>query len=290
MKARILFTAAAAGLLCAPLLDAQTAKPAAKAASPWARVPALTTACYQDGDPWGEQFSATFYAVQQDHYRQNDINSELSQQVTDASAAEDPFALAQRMTQAMLDDPQNAQKLIEATQQSEQTRDEVLPTLDKENRIKAESKTLLKQYKDEYAKALGPGNARQAALNKKVAASGYMGEGYPDWAYPEYHAVLKDWDNAYAAHCAKWWSATGPMHAYLKRYKDFLVLERTPQMKKLDEQKLLHFETYGVDASRWRSTADFDAVEDYMSMAIELFGQRQIARQCQALAGNYQCQ
>lgn len=286
MKIRILLTAVAAGFACATAIHAQAP---AKSASPWARVPALTTACYQDADPWGEKFAAAFYAIQQDHYRQSDINSELTQQVTDASSAEDPFAMAQRMTQAMLDDPQSAQKLIEAAQQSQQFKDEVIPKLEKENQLEAEAKPLVKKYKDELARALVPADAREAALGKKVGATGYMGEGYPKWAWPEYYAILKDRDNAYAAHCAKWWAATGPFHAYLKRYKDFLVLERTPHMRKLDEQTLVNFKTFNVDASNWRSTADYAAAEDYMQMAMTLFGEREVAPNCRGLAETYGC-
>lgn len=287
MKPRIILTAAAAGFVCASAIHAQTP---AKTANPWAKVPALTTACYQGNDPWGDNFAAVHYAVQQDHYRQNDINSELNQQVNDASAAEDPFALAQRMTQAMMNDPQAAQKLAEAAQQSQQTRDEVLPKLEKENQLEAESRPLVTKYKNELAGAMAPANARKAALDKRVGDSGYMGEGYPTWAFPEYHAILKDRDNAYAAHCARWWAAAGPFHAYLKRYKDFLVLERTPHMKNLDEQALVNFRTFNVDASNWRSTADYEAVEDYMQMAMTLFGEREVAPQCQFRAETGNCQ
>ncbi len=43
----------------------------------------------------------------------------------------------------------------------------------------------------------------------------------------------------------------------MKRYQDFLVLERTPYMKKPGEPKLQQFRGLNVPAEGWRTTTDY---------------------------------
>lgn len=287
MSFRIVLTAIAAGLVCTPAIHAQTQ---ARPAGPWSRVPALPTACYSSQDNWSEQSTAAFDAVQQAHYEQNDINSAISQNATD-TFSEDPFAVAARMQQEMMNDPQNAQKVMQQTlQQNEQDRAEAPARLAKEQQIENESKTLIKQYEAALQQAMGPGNARLAALTKKYKPMEGIGDlwlrygdpGEPAWVEPERHAILKQWDQAYVATCPQWWGAAGPFHAYLKRYKDFLVLERIPFEKKGDAGKLEHYRQIGISTEGWRTTTDYEAVEDYIKMAQTLFGQREEAPRCTA--------
>jgi len=293
MRIRVCMTAAAAGVFCAQALAAApAAKPAAAApaaaASPWAKVPALPTACYSSQDKWLEQNSAAFDVVQNDHYKQNDINDAIRQSATDTFGA-DPMAAAQRMQQAMMDDPQNAQKMMEQMRrQAEQGPAQVTAQLDKEQKIEDESKAVIRQYEAALEKAMAPGNARLAALVKKYSPPEGAGDlwlrygepGEPAWVRPEAHAIMKDWDQAYVATCAQWWSATGPIHAYMKRYKDFLVLERIPYEKKGDEARLDHYRQLNVSTTGWRTTTDYEAAEDYMKMALSFFETREAAPRC----------
>lgn len=287
MSSRIVLTAIAAGLVCTPAIHAQTP---ARPAGLWARVPALPTACYSGQDQWSAQSTAAFDALQQAHNEQNDINAAISQNATD-TFGQDPFAVAARMQQEMMNDPQNAQKKMEQMlQQNEQDRAEAPERLAKEQQIENESKALIKQYKTALGTAMGPGNARLAALVKKYKppeGSGdlwlrYGDPGEPAWVEPERLAILKQWDQAYAATCPHWFGATGPFHAYLKRYKDFLVLERIPFEKKGDADKLEHYRQIGISTEGWRTTTDYDAVEDYIAMAQTLFSQREETPRCNA--------
>lgn len=285
MSFRIVLTAIAAGLVCTPAIHAQTQ---ARPAGPWAKVPALPTACYSGQDNWSEQSTAAFDAVQQAHDEQNDINSAISQNATD-TFSEDPFAVAARMQQEMMNDPQNAQKVMQQTlQQNEQDRAEAPARLAKEQQIENESKALIKQYQAALEKASEPGNIRLAALTKKYEPMEGVGDlwirygdpGEPDWVEPERHAILRDWNAAYAATCVSWWSASGPFHAYMKRYKDFLTLERIPFEKKGDAARLEHYRQIGISTEGWRTTTDYEAVEDYLKMAQSLFGLRREAPYC----------
>lgn len=285
MNLRIFLTAAAAGLACAPAIHAQTP---AKSANPWAGVPALPTACYSGQDTWSEQATAAFDAVQQGRYRQDEINRAINQNAQDTQEA-DPMAVAQRMQQKMMEDPANAQKYMEQMlQQGQQLQAEIPERLAKEQQIENDSKALVKQYEAALEKAKGPGNARLAALVKKYNVEPGSGDlwlrygdpGEPAWVRPEAHAILRQWNEAYAATCPQWWGAGGQFHAYMKRYKDFLLLERIPYEKQFDVYKLDHYKTIGVSTAGWRTTTDYQAAEDYIKMAQSLFGSRETTPYC----------
>lgn len=298
MKSRILLTAAAVGLLCAQPLHAQTAKPAAKPAAkpvaaapagPWTKVPALPTACYSDQDQWQDQSNAAFDAVQQDRYRQEDINRGISERANEIFAA-NPMAMAQALQQKMMSDPANAQKYMEQMMaQTQQAQTELPAQSEKEKQLENESKVLLKQYEAALEKARSAGNARLAAVMKRYSPPMGVGDlwlrygepGEPAWVAPERRLILRDLDSGYAANCAQWWSATGPIHAYLKRYKDYLVQERIPYMKTLDKSRLDQYQTLNIPATNWRTTTDYEAVQDYVRRAQSLFAEREIKPLCQ---------
>lgn len=298
MNVRPILTAILAALACAQALAAEPAKPTAKpppkpaaAAGPWAKVPALPTACYGSQDKYSEQNEAAFTAVQNARYAQDEINSAIRQRSIDN---DDPMAMAARLQQKMMEDPANAQKYMEQMMASNQQAQEETPVqLEKEQQIEAESDALMKQYRAALTRARAAGDTRLRALEKRLkvppgSASAMwvrMGDpGDPAWARPERQAILKEWDRAYAATCPQWWGATGAVHAYLKRYKDFLVLERIPHEKEfMDKPRLNAYEMHGIDAKGWRTTTDYEAVEDYLKMAAKLFNQREIDPWCRAL-------
>ena len=279
---RRLLVAALAGLAGASALDAQPA-----ATGPWAKVPALPTACYSGQDQWWDQNNAALEAVQQARYKQAEANAAIHQKLNDAMAA-DPMAMVQALQQKMMDDPQNAQKYIEQmVAQGQQAQAEVPAQSAKEQQLEAESKTVIKQYEAALTQAMGPANARWNALKKKMGISmdslGPGELGVPDWAWAEWEVILRERDSAYAANCAKWWTATGQIHAYMKRYKDYLVQERTPYLQKFSDQPVLdQFKMMDISSAGYRTTADYEAAEDYIKMASTLFDQRNQRPHCTA--------
>lgn len=282
MNSRIVLTAIAAGLVCMPALHAQAP---ARPAGPWARVPALPTACYTSQDGWSERNNAALAAVQEAHYKQNDVNDGIRQKHTERQS-EDPMALAQAMTQAMLNDPQKAQQYMERmTQQGQQAQVEVPAQQERETQLDAEAKTVIKQYEAALVKARAPGEARWSALKKKLELAPeahHPGEmGVPDWAWKEWDAILREWDRAYSANCATWFGTAGPIHAYMKRYKDHLVQERIPYEKRLmDEPMLEQYRMLEIPMEGWRTTTDYEAAEDYMKRAAEMFSTRLAEPRC----------
>ena len=282
MKSRILLTAGAAALACTQAL---AATPAANA-GPWAKVPALPTACFSSQDQWWDANIAAIDAVQQDHYKQDETNSAIEQNFRKVQE-ENPMAMAQAMQQAMMNDPANAQKYMEQMmQQGQQTTADVTAQGEKEQQFDVEAKSVMKQYEAALATASGPAEARWAAVKKKrgydASAPGPSESGEPDWVYQEWNGILHDRDSAYVSNCAHWWAAGSPIHAYLKRYRDYLVLERTPSRKKgIDDVKLDQYKSLNVPTEGFRTTADYDAAELYMKKAQAMFGERRAVPRCQ---------
>ena len=283
MKPKFLPTAGAAALACAQALAATP--PAAT--EPWTQVPALPTACYSSQDGWSDRNGAAIDAVQAMLYAQQEKNTAIDQQANSA-LSEDPMAMAQAMQQAMLDDPANAQKMIEKmTQTGQQAQTEVPAQQEREKQLEAESKTLVKQYGSALNQAMGPAEARWNAFQKKMGwevEPGFAMMPDPSWpqaAWQEWAAVQKVRDAAYTATCAQWWSATGQIQGYLKRYKAYLVQERIPYQKKLiDDSKLSSYKMLNVPADGYRTTTDIEAAIDYMKMASTLYGQRMADPMC----------
>lgn len=278
MKMRILLPAAAAAVACAQTLAA----PPAAAPDTWSKVPALPTACLSSQDQqWTERNNAAIEAVRETRAAQNEKNTALDQQANKA-LSENPMAMAQAVQQAMMDDPANAQKLIEKmTQTGTQAAAEMPERSEKEKQIEAESKTLLNQYNAALKTSMGPAEARWHAFQKKMGwetQDDFSYAGDPSWpqaAWQEWAAVNKIRDAAYTATCAQWWSATGQFQGYMKRYKTYLVQERIPFQKKLvDEPKLDNFKLLNVPAGDYRTTTEMDAAIDYMNMASSVYGAR----------------
>lgn len=263
------------GFACAPAFSAPPAAPA----SPWAKVPALPTACYASQDDWYSRNEAALVAVQEDRSRQDDINGEIQQRAHRA-LSENPMAMAQAMQQAMLNDPQGAQKFMERmTQQGQQASADVTESSARDQEFEAEGKAVVKQYEAALARAMGPANARWDALKKKrgygADAYGPSEMGEPDWVYAEWVAILRERDRAYTANCATWWVATGPIHAYMKKYKDYLVQEFMPYHKRLiDDPALDQFKLLEVPAKGYRTVGDYEAAEKYMRQAYTMFRPR----------------
>ena len=294
MKSRALLTAAVAGLVCVQALAATppaapAPKPAPKPAvtapaGPWAKVPAPPTACYSSQDHYFELNTAAADAVSNELDKLKEQNTALDQKANEVMQS-NPMALAQAMQQAMLDDPQNAQKYMERMVKQGQDAQTAIPAAtDREKQIEAEKDTVIKQYQAALAKAMGPADARFTALEKKMGItmnSFGPAPGAPDWAWDEWGVILHERDQAYQATCATWFLPVGPLQGYLKRYKDFLVKERIPYEKKnFDEPRLDQFRTLGVSTASYRSTNDHEAVKDYLGMAYGIFSERQDHPHC----------
>jgi hypothetical protein len=291
MKKRIVLTAIAAGLVSVSAMSAPppAAKPVAKPAAPagpWAKVPALPTACYAEQDQWRDRNYAALEAVQQDHENQKEANSAVEQRLR-TIMEEDPLAMTQALQQAMMSDPQNAQKIMQQLTQAGQEGQTAIPAqAQKDNQFQADAKVVIEQYRAALEKAYGPGDTRWNALKKKGGyapdARGPGETGVADWIWAEWEVVLRDWKAGYEANCATWFATTGPLHAFMKRYMDYLFNERIPTEKRLiDQPRLDQYQMMNISTTGWRTTSDYDAAEMYMRMASEVFGERRETVACE---------
>lgn len=274
---------AGAGLLLSAALGAQTPSRSATQSSlrtaaqapakgPWASAVPLPTGCYSSKDDFAAKSEAASKTIVADRERQEEINAKIEARFRDI----DPMEMSQRMTQKMMEDPQNAAKYMEvmgATRDAGEMQAELMEELQKESQRSAEEKALIKRYEAAVHQAREPARARLAALHKRNDAWGEGEAGFflLDWAQKEHNAIVGEADQAYEAICPQWWGATGHMHAFMKRYKDYLVKERIPYEERGDAQRTMQYEMVNTPAESYRSVVTHKAVEDYMKLAGRLF-------------------
>lgn len=270
----------------AGLLAVASALAAEPAAGAWARTVALPTACYASQDQFAATNSAKLAVVADDASKQKEINDQLSKS-WGPKEGEDPMAMAARIQEAMMRDPEAAMKMMQGTGAAdpEAAQAAVMQRLERESQMQEEGNGLIKRYQAAVKAALVPARAHLEALRKRMGLAGEgwgVGETASDAAYAEYDAIKREADQAYAGMCPQWWGATGSMQAFMKRYKDYLVAERIPYDEKADSQILSTLALYGVDARSYKSVATLDAVHEYMKMAERLYAEREQEPRCTA--------
>jgi hypothetical protein len=276
---RLLVSTFACAMISATVLAAQPP------ASPWARTVALPTACYTSQDQFAETNRVALEAVSNDASSQKAKNDQISHD-WGAKAGEDPMAMAARLQEQMMKDPQAAMKLMQqtgATQDPEAAQARRMQSLEKIQQWDAEEKALIKRYQAAAQAALGPARAHFAALRKRLGITEGWGVGEggaPDWAYLEYDNIKREADRAYAAFCPQWWGATGAMPAFMKRYKDYLVNERIPYDEETASQGQAALAMGTASTAGYRSTVTLDAVADYMRLAGRLYVERDWEPRC----------
>jgi hypothetical protein len=273
------------GCLCAGagvvLAGAVAAEPDADL---WSRTVALPTGCYSSQDQFAEQNLAALEALTAEATKQEEINQAIGRKTTD-TANVDPMELARRMQEAMMKDPQNAMKYMENAVALGDPAEQARQT-ERAEEMAAAEKELFERYRAALDAGYAPARARMAALRKKlgIASGGIFDEsgGTPEWVGVEFNGLMRAADEGYRGVCSRWFSPTGEMQAFLKRYKDYLVSERVPSQEKVDAQAAAGYAMVGNAAESYRSVATYDAVRDYMELAARLYGQREIEARCTA--------
>lgn len=277
------FLATALGAcLCAPAVFSQTAP----AAGPWAKVPALSTACYYGADPFVAKLDAALAAVKADRARQEAIN----QKIADAHKNMDPMEQMQRMQQWMMDNPQEATKYMQGLQAlgTEEGQAGILVDGQEQAAFDTEQKELIKRYKAGLTQAYAPANARWNALLKKMGFEenypfdSIKDPGAPDWAMEEEDAIHRLRDQAYAAHCPQWWGATGPAQTWLKKYRTWLVQKHIPFVDSLEAKVAQSYAMMNTPTATYRSLGTLDSVIKYLEVVAEVYAERREKPVCNA--------
>ena len=284
-----LCAAGAVALVCSSALQAQ-----APAAGPWAKVPAFPTTCYQgdsiNPDPFFARVEAAKAAVGADRERQEAINGNIQE----AYSKIDPMEMATQMQQWMMDNPQQAMAQMQAAQAAPAGVQAALADQEQQRKSRdAEWKALVKRYDDALLAAYAPGEARWKAVNDKLGL-GYSnpanlpsrvgqwdpGDGPPDWAIAEAHAIRREFDRAYQAICPQWWGPTGQFAAYMKREKAWFQQKRIPLLESGDATSLQMYSMMNTPAATWRSTGAHQGVEEYLDLAWKVYQLRRSVPNC----------
>jgi hypothetical protein len=269
---------------CAGLLFASAAHSQAAPGDPFAKVPPFPTVCYTEGDPFAARLDAAMDAVAKEQEKQSAINAKIEEDFRNI----DPMEMASRMQQWMMDNPEEAMKYAQATQALGREVNTVAPELNAASaRFEVEDDELLAKYKATLTQAYGPVKARMADLDKRVEAVNgcgmFVGEcAAPDWAYAEYDGLVKEMDAAYRATCAQWWSAVGPIHGYLKRYRDWLTQKWIPTWIQNEQVRLTQYAIMNTPAASYRPTIAYQSAHKYMGVASAMFVWRETRPNCPA--------
>lgn len=266
---------------------------AQSASAPWAKVPPLSTLCYQwAGDAWdvSEPFigklEAAKAAITADLEKQDAINWKIQEEFQSI----DPMEMASRMQQWMMSNPEEAMKFMQGQQaMAEQVTDDVNALQEREKARDAEWKALVKRYEDARIQAYAPAQARLDAVRGKTTKRenllypSFMGDpsdSHAVWAEGE--AVNAAADKAYQAMCPQWWGANGQFHAYLKQQKAWFINERIPELERVDAPKLQQYAIMNTPAASYRSTAEMKGVIEYLDLAWKVFAERDSKPRCTA--------
>jgi hypothetical protein len=255
----------------------------APAAGPFAKAPALPTACYLENDLFSDKVVAVTEATQADIERQKAVNQQIEEEFNNI----DPMVKAQKMQQWMMSNPQEAMKWAQAQQQLGADTQTVGPELNASAmQFENEKKSLVAGYEAALEKAAAPADARMAAMNEKLGPEG-CGVGDTEcspeaWVVTEYNAIQKLRDTGYQGVCATYWSATGQVPGYLKRYRDWLTTAWIPSWIKTDEARISQYAIMNTPAASWASTIPQESMLKYLETARGLYAKRQGEPLCDA--------
>lgn len=284
---------AAAALACLFTSAPSLAQGAAR--GPWAKVPALSTLCYsyagEEREPFYGKVEAAKAAIAADLEKQEAINAKIQEEYQGI----DPMEMASRMQQWMMSNPEEAMKFMQGAQAAAQAVPEELAATEEETKARdAELKALLTSYEDARIQAYAPVEARYSALTgrkrtdrKELLHLQFTGDPSDSQArWVEGEAIDAAADKAYQALCPSWWGANGKFHAYLKEQKDWFVQKRIPDLEKFDAPKLQQYAIMNTPTATYRSTAELQAVAEYLDLVWNVFNARDSWPRCR---GAFDC-
>jgi hypothetical protein len=251
--------------LCLSLLAA-----AAPPENPWPLVPALPSACFGEQDRFLESVATGIAALDERISAQQTINDQVSSQVGNMAAA-DPFELAQRMQEYLMNNPQAATKMMEDLYASGQTMaEDAAAENERAQELTAAIDGHIARYRSAFATMRTPIDAKIAALPTEETEAGPMLTNESIARLPAFSAEA---NTAYQQLCATWWQP-GPFAALLAEFRKFLTDDKVPREDKTFDQGKQQWAIQGVDTSEVRSTAAMDAARSYLQQLQKVYTER----------------
>jgi hypothetical protein len=250
---------------------ALAAAPASHAYDPWSAVPAFPTALYSSQDQFKTTVETALATVNAETEKQRDINGKLSAQgnkQAEQMAEQDPYAMAQKMQEQMMQNPQAMQAMMHP----EAIQEQAAHANASDQEMKVADEKIVKDYEAALKAAMEPYRARFRALSKKAAPYVTKGEGgdeWPAWASKEGDAIMADAHRGYEVLAAKWFAPGGQVPTFLQRRRTYLVNEAIPYREQ-------HFDapSAGLYGPSFRSLAPYEAVQNYLKLAEKLYDMR----------------
>jgi len=270
MRQPAVMTALGAGLragalasLLAPVVFA--AQPVSS--DPWARVPALPTACYSEKDGFSDSVGKAREALDEDLGKQQKVNSALEESLRQL----DPMNTRTRMQNFLTKTPQEGLKYMQENQALGAAVQEAVPkNAARQQQLDEEYATLKSKYDAELQAVLAPFEAKIKALNINDGEGGN-----PPGVVEKWKALVAQENEAYEKLCPVWWSPAGRFPAWLSSYETFLK-DGVPLGERSDAMKKKNYEIMGIPAANFQSTFEMEAVRTYMGKASDVFAARRL--------------
>lgn len=247
-------------ILCGLLLSPGAAA-AGAAPDPWSQAPPLPTACYSSQDP-KPGLGEIIGSLEQQRQRQEEIN----QRSSDALKALDISEQQSRMIAFLSSNPEKAMKYMQAQADSVAIPEAIGSLSEERARMTAELESLEARYKAAIDARVGPLLEEHSKLpsGKGVTAADQV----------RGQALIRRGNAAYEGLCAEWFSAAGPFHEWLGRFRDHITKEWIPRNEELHASRKLNFEVMGIPAAEYRSTAALEGVVEFLRKADDVLRHR----------------
>lgn len=233
------------------------------AQDPWARIPALPTACYSAEDTDAGAWATVSDQLAAERNRRRESNKKLTDQIF----ALEPAVLQQRMMAAVQKNPAQAQEIMAAVQQqgTQESLDEREATGREGNALEKRREMLLQAYNSELDAATAPLSAR---MKKHTVGKGQTAE---DTRIVNESAA--EINRKYETeHCPRMWRQDAP--ALMAEYKKFLVETQIPKAAASEASTKRMLELFGVPNREYQPTSEIDGVMAYLAFVGKLYGDR----------------
>ena len=239
---------------------------------PWASLPATPASCYSGEDGFADSIGASIGRLDEEIAAQQAVNTAIKDQAFSSGddGETDMMAMAARMQQYMMDDPEKAMQMMQNLT-SESNSEETQASLEREMELAPVLDENLDAYDAAYEGMYASSNAKFAGL---PTIEGEAGSSFAPEALGDLRRISREANAEYEALCAKWFHS-GPMLAWLEEYRGFLTEDRVPRQEHLDDLTRQQFEFQRVDVTNYRSTAAMAAARDYAKALGRIFAKRQ---------------
>jgi hypothetical protein len=227
---------------------------------PWALLPALPSACYTAEDDFTDRAYVVMETLGTEITRREEVNRGLSQQLADL----DPMEHQQRMMDYMMQNPQEAQKYMEAVQNIGNTGNEFIQQMNNDSIALQQERDNLHAEYDAAVKALDDAYA-SATLGLFEDSKKF------DQDLARSHAAIDAYNGGYQNLCARFWG-NGSYREWLGRHE--AIQRRTADWGNESDMLVQNYTIFGIDAAGYRPVASLNAAKRQIDAAVQVFNRR----------------